>query len=109
MTLRQLTSRLGLVDVCCPRWVDPGLGRHGRRHGCFAHEAFRFCLVCLRQHVLAGGMDGLSLAVVHLIRRHQSDADVMVILVIYPIAQGAWGFTGLRARSLIVRLALVPT
>ena len=27
-------------------------------------------------------MDGLRLAVVHLVRRHQSDADVMVILVI---------------------------
>jgi hypothetical protein len=73
---------LGLVDVCFPGRVDPGLGWHRRRHGDFADEAFRVCLVCLCQDVLTGGMDGLGLAVMHLVGGHQSDADVMVILVV---------------------------
>ena len=71
-----------MVDVCCPGWVDPGLGRHRRRHGGFAYEAFRVGLVCLRQDVLTGGMDGVGLAVMHLVRGHQADTDVMVILVV---------------------------
>jgi hypothetical protein len=39
-------------------------------------------LVCLRQDVLTGGMDGVGLAVLHLVRGHQADADMMVILVV---------------------------
>src|ERR1700760_2869281 len=73
---------LGLVDVCFPGWVDPSLGGHRRRHGGFAHEAFRVGLVCLRQDVLTGGMNGIGLAVMHLVWGHQADADVMVILVV---------------------------
>jgi hypothetical protein len=46
------------------------------------HEAFRVCLVCLGLDVLAGSMDGPGLAVMHLVWRHQSDADVMVILMV---------------------------
>ena len=55
---------------------------HRRRYGGFAHEAFRVGLVCLRQDILTGGLDGVGLAVMHLVRGHQADADVMVILVV---------------------------
>ena len=58
------------------------MGRHRRWHGCFAHKAFRVCLICLCQDVLTGGMDDLGLAVMHLVGRHRPDADVMVILVV---------------------------
>ena len=71
-----------MVAVCFPGWVDPGLGGHRRRYGCFAHEAFWVGLVGLRQDVLTGGMNGVGLAVMHLVGGHQADADVMVILVI---------------------------
>src|SRR3954469_10036091 len=73
---------LGLVDVCFPGRVDPGLGWHRRRHGDFADEAVRVSLVCLCQELLTGGMAGLGLAVMHLVGGHQSDADVMVILIV---------------------------
>ena len=46
------------------------------------NEAFRVCLVCLGQDVLAGGMNDLGVTVMHLVRRHQSDANVMMILVL---------------------------
>ena len=62
--------------------VDPGLCRHRRRHGCFAYEAFWVGLIGLGQDILAGGMDGVGLAIMHLVRRHQPDADMMVILVV---------------------------
>ena len=39
-------------------------------------------MVCLRQDILTGGMDGVGLAVMHLVWGHQADADVMVILVV---------------------------
>ena len=58
------------------------MGRHRRWHGCFAHKAFRVCLIGLCQDVLTGGMDGVGLAVMHLVRGHQADAEVMVILVV---------------------------
>src|SRR3954470_15323912 len=73
---------LGLVDVCFPGRVDPGLGWHRRRHGDFADEALWIGLVCLCQDVLTGGMDGLGLAVMHLVGGHQSNADVMVTLIV---------------------------
>jgi len=38
--------------------------------------------------VLAGGVDGIGLAVMHLVRGHESDAGVVVVLVI-PIEESS--------------------
>jgi hypothetical protein len=63
----------GLMQV----WVGIGGGT-----GVLRTKRSGFAWYAARQDVLAGGMDDLGLAEMHLIRRHQSDADVMVILVV---------------------------
>ena len=54
--------------------------------------------------VLAGGMNGIDLAVVHLVRGHQADPDVAVVLVV-PIEERAAEASGVldAAEALGVR------
>ena len=64
-------------------------------------------MVCLRQDVLTGGMDDLGLTVMHLVGRHQSDADVMVLLVVPGEEAAAEGPGILDAAEALGELRLV--
>ena len=74
-----LSSNLFLA-VDFPDWrIDPDGGWLGWRIGRFFDEAFGVCGVGEIEDFLAGFVDRVGLAVVNLVRRHQSDAGVMMI------------------------------
>ena len=89
------------------RRVDPGCRGFRRRFWRAADEALRVCLVGLYQDLLAGGMDDVSLAVMHLVGRHQSNTDVVVILVVPGEEAAAEGPGILDAAEALGELRLV--
>jgi hypothetical protein len=64
-------------------------------------------LVCQCQDILTCGMDDAGLAEMHLVGRHQSDADVMVILVVPSEEAAAEGLGILDAAEALGELRLV--
>ena len=64
------------------RRVDPDGGRDLGRFGALADEPLGCAEKCGVERGLAGGVDGGGLPEVDLIRRHQADACVMMVLVI---------------------------
>jgi hypothetical protein len=77
------------LDLNSLDWrVDPGGGWFQRRFWRLFDEAFWIGLEGAIEGFLAGCEDFVGLAVVDLIRRHQADPGVVMILVI-PIEEGA--------------------
>jgi len=90
------------------RWrVEPGGGRFGRRYRRFVDEALRVVAERLIERELASSVDGIGLAVVYLVRSHQTDAAMVVILVV-PIEETAAETSGvLDAAEALGQLRLV--
>ncbi len=64
------------------RWVDPDRRWLFWWHGRFFDEAFRVGGEGGAQGDLAGGVDGVGLAVMHLVGCHQSEGHMVMRLVI---------------------------
>ena len=62
--------------------VDPCGGWFGGRNGRFLDETFRIFLERPVKGGLTGGVNGVDLAVMHLVRGHQPDPGVVVVLVV---------------------------
>jgi hypothetical protein len=77
-------------------WIDPGGGRFCRRNRRLVDEALRVVAERLIERELASGVDGIGLAVVYLVRSHQTDAAMVVILVV-PIEEVAAEASGVLA------------
>lgn len=63
-------------------WVDPGRGWLGGWFGRLSDEALGIFSEGGVQNDLAGGMDGVGLAIMDLVRGHETDANVVVILIV---------------------------
>ena len=63
-------------------WVDPDGGLDFRWLRRFVDEALRRFEECRVEGGLSGGIDGLGLSEVDLVRCHQANAGVMVLFVI---------------------------
>jgi hypothetical protein len=57
-------------------WIYPDRSGFLRWFRGFVDEALRVCLEGVVQSVLTGGMNCVSLPVVHLVWRHEADADL---------------------------------
>jgi hypothetical protein len=68
--------------------IDPCGGWFGRRGGRFFDEALRVFSERMIEGELAGGVNGIDLAMVHLIRGHQTDPGMVMVLVV-PIEEAA--------------------
>ena len=65
------------------RWrVDPCGGWFVGRRWCFVDEALRVFAKRLIECQLAGSVNGVDLAVMHLIRGHQTDPGMVMVLVV---------------------------
>lgn len=53
-----------------------------RWFGRFVNESFWVDLECVAESVLARRMNCVSLSVVHLVRRHQANAEVVMIAIV---------------------------
>lgn len=62
--------------------IDPDGGRFGGRLGRLVDEAVRVGLEGLVEDFLASGVDVVALSVVDLVRRHQADAKVVMVLIV---------------------------
>src|ERR1039458_10320704 len=69
-------------------WIDPCRNWLCGRFGLLSDEAFGVSVEGAIEGVLACGVDGVGLTVMHLIGRHQADA-CMVMLLIVPIEEAA--------------------
>jgi hypothetical protein len=69
---------LGRAD----RWIDPSGGWLGGWFWWLVDEALWVVAAGLIEGLLARGVDGLDLAVMHLVRGHEADPGVMMILVV---------------------------
>jgi hypothetical protein len=67
--------------------IQAAIGFCGR-FGLLSDEAFRVSVEGAIEGVLAGGVDCISLTVMHLIRRHQADASVVMLLIV-PVGEAA--------------------
>ena len=101
-------GRVGIAGTAFRRWwVDPGGGRFGRRYRRLVDEALRVVAERLIERELASGVDGIGLAVVHLVGRHQTDTG-MVMVAIVPIDEVAAEASGvLDAAKALGELRLV--
>ncbi len=73
------------------RWgwrVDPGGGWFVGWGGRLVDETLRVFAERGGEGGLAGGVNGIGLAVMHLVRRHEADAGVMVVLIV-PVEEWA--------------------
>ena len=68
--------------------VDPGGGWFGGRNGRFFDETLRVLLERLIKSGLAGRVNGVYLAVMHLVRGHEADPGMVMVLVV-PIEEAA--------------------
>ena len=68
--------------------IDPCSGWFGRRGGRFFDEALRVSPERLIEDELAGGVNGVDLAIVHLVRGHEADPGMVMVLVV-PIEEAA--------------------
>ena len=64
------------------RWIDPSGDWLGRWFWWLVDEALWGVAAGPIEGPLAGGVDGLHLAVVDLVRGHEADPSVMVVLVV---------------------------
>ena len=64
------------------RWIDPSGDWLGRWFWWLVDEALWVVAAGLIEGLLARGVDGLDLAVMHLVRGHEADPGVMMILVV---------------------------
>ena len=64
------------------RRVDPCRGWFGGRNGRLVHEASGVFTKRLIEGDLTGGVNGVGLAVVDLVRRHQPDPGMVMVLVV---------------------------
>src|SRR6202051_596113 len=81
--------RRGRVDPCCG-WLS---GRNGR----LVHEASGVFTKRLIEGDLAGGVNGVGLTVVDLVRRHQADPGMVMVLVVPVKEASAESFSVLDA------------
>ena len=89
------------------RRIDPGGGGFAGRGGRLVDEALRVVAERLIECGLTCGMDGIGLAVMHLVRGHQADAGMVVVLVV-PIEEVAAEGSGvLDAAEALRELRLV--
>ena len=65
-----------------PRRIDPNRGWFGGRFRCLSDEPLGVQVEHPVQCALAGGLNGFSLAVVDLIRCHQAETGMVVVLII---------------------------
>src|ERR1019366_985541 len=68
--------------------IDPCGGWFGRRGGRFSDEALRVSPERLIEGELAGGVNGIPLALMHLVRGHEADPGMVMVLVV-PIEEAA--------------------
>jgi hypothetical protein len=82
-------------------WVDPGGGWFGWWGRRLVDEALRVIAERLIERGLARGMNGIGLAVMHLVRGHQADPGMMMVLVV-PMEEAAAETSGIldAAKSL---------
>jgi hypothetical protein len=73
---------LGLALSRADRWIDPSGGWLGRWFWWLVDEALWVVVAGAIEGLLARGVDGLDLAVMHLVRGHEADPGVMMILVV---------------------------
>jgi hypothetical protein len=65
------------------RWrVDPCGGWFVRRRRCFVDEALRVFAERVIEDLLAGGVNGIDLAVMHLVRGHETDPGMVMVPVV---------------------------
>lgn len=89
------------------RRINPDGGRFSRRLGRLVDEAVWISVEGLVEDFLTGGMYFVCLPIMDLIRRHEADAEMMVVLVI-PIEEGAAeGFGVLDAAEPFGELGLI--
>ena len=79
---------LGRAD----RWIDPSGGWLGGWFWSLVDEALRGIAAGPIEGLLARGVNGISLAVVDLVRGHEANPSVMVVLVV-PVEE--WAAEGL--------------
>ena len=77
--------------------IDPSCGWFGWWCWWPFDEALWVLVESTIECFLAGGIDGVGLAIMHLIWRHQADADMMMILII-PVEEAS--AEGLLASSM---------
>ena len=70
------------------RWIDPGRNWLCGRFWLLSDEAFRGSVEGAIEGVLASGVNCVGLTVMYLIRRHQADAG-MVMLLIVPVEESS--------------------
>jgi hypothetical protein len=76
-------GRVGMSGAAFRHWrIDPGWGWFVRRSGRLVDEALRVVAECLIECDLTRGVSSIGLAVVNLVRSHQSDATVVVVLIV---------------------------
>ena len=63
-------------------WIDPRCSWFGGWCWRFVDEARRVFAECTIECVLTSGVDGVGLTVMHLVRGHQADPDVMMVPVV---------------------------
>ena len=93
------------------RRIDPCGGWLGGRNGRFLDEALGVCTERLIERELARGVNGVDLAVMHLVRGHQTD-PAMVMLLVVPVEEGSAEASGVldtaeafgKARLILQRL-----
>ena len=73
---------LGFGCLRCLRRVDPDNGRDLRRFGALADKSLGCAKERRIEGCVAGGIEGVGLPEVDLIRCHQADASVVMVLVI---------------------------
>ena len=64
------------------RRIDPDGGGFGRWHGGLLDEALGLGVEGAIEGPLSGGMDVISLAIVDLVRGHEADPDMVMVLVV---------------------------
>src|SRR3954463_7404513 len=81
-TLIHLVLVFRLEDRRCAGWIDPCGGWLGGRLWWLVDEALWVVAASPVEGVLARGVDGIDLTVMDLVRGHEADAGVMVVLVV---------------------------
>jgi hypothetical protein len=75
-------------------WVDPCGGWFVGRRWCFFDEAFRVFAERVIEDLLSSGVNDVDLAVMHLVRGHETDPGMVVVLVV-PIEELAAETSGI--------------
>src|SRR5580765_2994520 len=78
--------------------IDPCVGWFGWRDRRFFDEALRVSPECLVEGELAGRVNGVHLAVMHLVRGHEADPGMVMVLVV-PIDKAAAEASGILDAS----------